>query len=310
MKPDVSVVIPSYERPKQTDRAVRSALRQRGVEIEIIVVDDASPTPVSLAEPLVASGRVRVLRLPDNRGAAGARNAGVAAASSDVIAFLDSDDFFLPDTLAERLAFFSAQDGAAPFLCAAGVWRWSPPRSAVLALPAEAADLETLAAGCWYFPGSTAIFSTAVWDLVGPLNPSLRRLEDLEWGIRLGLAGGRLIVAPQAAAVVTRSRPAGWRTVTKASDAIAAAFGPGSAQPLPATAWARLQAYIELEKANAARGEGRYGSMAESLLRSFAHVPRTRLHQRRWWTQRPAAQDELDLIATLSADVPRLTTGD
>ena len=301
LTPDVSVVIPSYQRPEQTARAVRSALRQSGVRAEIIVVDDASPTPVSLADPLLSGGQVRILRLPENRGAAGARNAGVEAARSEIIAFLDSDDFFLPDTLAQRLAFFRAQDSAVPFLCAAGVWRWSPPDSAILADPVGATDLATLASGCWYFPGSTALFSRKTWDLVGPLNTSLRRLEDLEWGIRLGLAGGRLLVAPQTAAVVTRSPPAGWQTVTKASKAIAAAFGPTSARPLPPVAWKRLQAYLQLEKANAARGEGRYGSTAGSLLRSFALVPRLRLHQQRWWAQRPARQDELAWIAALSA---------
>jgi cellulose synthase/poly-beta-1,6-N-acetylglucosamine synthase-like glycosyltransferase len=302
MKPDVSVVIPSYERPGQTARAVWSALQQPGVRVEVVVVDDASPTPLSLPERLVSSGHVRVLRLPENRGAAGARNAGVEASSSDVVAFLDSDDFFLPDTLAQRLAFFSSQDDTAPFMCAAGVWRWSPPGNAVLAMPVEADDLESLCAGCWYFPGSTALFSRKVWDLVGPLTPSLRRLEDLEWGIRLGLAGGRLIVSPSAAAVVTRSRPAGWRTVAAASEAILASFGLPSGQPLPPAPWRRLQAYLDLEKANAARGEGRYASTAVSLLCSFAHVPRLRLHQRRWWTQRRAEQAELAWIAALAAN--------
>jgi len=310
MKPDVSVVIPSYERPEQTARAVWSVLRQPGVQAEVVVVDDASPTPVSLADRLVSSGRVRVLRLPENRGAAGARNAGVEASRSDVIAFLDSDDFFLPDTLAQRLAFFSKQDDAAPFLCAAGVWRWSPPGDAVLAMPAEAADLEALAAGCWYFPGSTALFSRRVWDLVGPLTPSLRRLEDLEWGIRLGLAGGRLVVAPSAASVVTRSPPAGWQTVATSCEAILATFGPASSQPLPQAPWMRLQAYLELEKANAARGEGRYGSTAKSLLRSFAYAPRLRLHHRRWWTQRRAQQAELARIAALATDISGQAAGD
>src|SRR6516164_1943855 len=87
----VSVVIPVYERQTLAERALRSARSQDVDGMEIIAIDDA-------AEP-----RVRVLRHAQNRGAGRARDTGVGATQGEWIAFLDSDDYWLPGTLAPRL---------------------------------------------------------------------------------------------------------------------------------------------------------------------------------------------------------------
>lgn len=87
-------------------RAINSVLCQSLGDFELIVVDDASTdaTPSLLAA--VTDPRLRVLRLPQNRGAAGARNEGIQAAVGEWIAFQDSDDEWLPGKL-------EAQYGAA-----------------------------------------------------------------------------------------------------------------------------------------------------------------------------------------------------
>jgi glycosyltransferase involved in cell wall biosynthesis len=298
VKPDLSVIIPSFQRPLETIRATRSALNQRGLAVEIVVIDDASPTPLILPGDCQADERVRLLRLPDNQGAAAARNVGVEASRADAIAFLDSDDFFLPDTLAPRLTWFNERCRSAPLLCAAGVWRWSP-GNATLAVPVGASDLAWLAAGCWYFPGSTGLLSRETWEAVGPLNPSLRRLEDLDWGIRLGLAGGSLAIAPIVATVVSRSGPANLGPVAQASQLLISQFGPEAPRPLPTPAMRRLRAYLALERAYAALGERRHAQTLIEWVRSFAHVPRVHRHQRSWWAQRPATRAELEQIEQL-----------
>jgi len=93
---DVSVVIPAYNREAIIGRAVLSALNQRPHRAaEVIVVDDGSTDATAeVAERLGA----RVIR-QENKGEGGARNAGVAAATSTWIAFLDSDDEWLPQHL-------------------------------------------------------------------------------------------------------------------------------------------------------------------------------------------------------------------
>ena len=300
MRPDISIIIPTYMRPRRTCRAIRSALLQPGVRAEIIVVDDASPEPFQPDRALLDSN-VRLIRLGANRGPAGARNAGVAASTADVIAFLDSDDFFVPGTLGRRLAAFreiAAQDR--PHLLAATVWRWSPGRRPQEFTPVEADSLALLASGCWYFPGSTAIFARTTWNRVGPFDERLRRLEDLDWGIRLALAGGILRVTPEPAAVIERSPRAGLGHVEAAAAAILERYGAEGPMPLPPTALARLKAYLSLEKASSAFGERRHSEFMGHLASSFSDRPRLSLHLRRWWRWRLADRAEFRAIEHLA----------
>src|SRR5580658_4114105 len=101
----VSVVIPLYGRQALGERALRSARSQDVDGMEIIVVDDGSDPPSKLPADLASDPRVRLLRHEINQGAGRARDTGVAAAQGDWIAFLDSDDYWLPGTLTPRLEF-------------------------------------------------------------------------------------------------------------------------------------------------------------------------------------------------------------
>ena len=74
-QPMLSVIVPTYDRPAKTNRALRSILSQDFADLEIVVVDDGSPTPFTLADDLAADPRIRVLKQTTNRGAAAARNA-------------------------------------------------------------------------------------------------------------------------------------------------------------------------------------------------------------------------------------------
>jgi glycosyltransferase involved in cell wall biosynthesis len=101
----VSVIIPARNRASLIERAVRSVLTQTYQDFEIIVVDDGSTdnTPQTVAGLIREDRRVRFLRHDINRGAQAARNSGIRAALGNWIAFLDSDDEWLPDSLALRL---------------------------------------------------------------------------------------------------------------------------------------------------------------------------------------------------------------
>jgi len=108
----ISVIIPTYNRPEFTARAVRSALAQTHRDLEIIVVDDGSKDTVSAAA-WGEDPRVRMLRHETNRGVGAARNTGVRAARGEVVAFLDSDDYWLPEKLASQMELFTRQPDAA-----------------------------------------------------------------------------------------------------------------------------------------------------------------------------------------------------
>jgi len=94
----VSVIIPTYNRARCVGEAIDSVLVQEPPADEVIVVDDGSTDATSAV--LAAYGdRITVIR-QDNAGAAAARNTGLAHACGDWIAFLDSDDLWLPGRMA------------------------------------------------------------------------------------------------------------------------------------------------------------------------------------------------------------------
>jgi glycosyltransferase involved in cell wall biosynthesis len=104
MSDRVSAVIPTYNRSRMVCRAIDSALAQTHPDVEVIVIDDGSTDDT--AERLAAYGeRIRVIRQP-NAGVCAARNAGMALASGEFIAFLDSDDAWLEWKLAAQVAAF------------------------------------------------------------------------------------------------------------------------------------------------------------------------------------------------------------
>src|SRR5579863_5806919 len=102
MTPEVSVIIPTYNRRAMVREAVSSVLAQRDANFELIVVDDGSSDGTS--EMLADLKDVKVART-EHRGPAAARNRGVEVARAPLIAFLDSDDLWAPDKLRRQLAF-------------------------------------------------------------------------------------------------------------------------------------------------------------------------------------------------------------
>src|SRR5688572_28062706 len=94
--PAVSVVIPVYNRPDAVRRAIQSVLGQTDQDFEIIVVDDGSTEAVAAAVASIPDRRVRLIRHDRNRGGSAARNTGIRASKAPLVAFLDSDDEWMP----------------------------------------------------------------------------------------------------------------------------------------------------------------------------------------------------------------------
>lgn len=103
--PQVSVIIPTYNRADCVTRSIDSALSQTYKDYEIIVVDDGSTDNTKqILQSYVDKGLIRYI-YQDNAGCAAARNAGISDAKGEWIAFLDSDDVWLPDKLAEQMQY-------------------------------------------------------------------------------------------------------------------------------------------------------------------------------------------------------------
>lgn len=107
----VSVVIPCYRGAKWIEGCVESVLRQDHEDLEVLVVDDASPDDSAEIVRGIDDERVRLLRHDVNEGVAGARNTGIEAATGDYVGFLDQDDRWHADKLARQVAVF--EDGPA-----------------------------------------------------------------------------------------------------------------------------------------------------------------------------------------------------
>lgn len=99
--PLVSIVVPTYNRPRFLRRALASIERQQHAHLEIVVVNDAG---ADVSDVVAAFPRARLLTHASNRGLGAARNTGVAAARGAFIGFLDDDDALMPDHLTHTVA--------------------------------------------------------------------------------------------------------------------------------------------------------------------------------------------------------------
>ncbi len=113
MTPEVSVIVPAYNRCAMLLEAIASVLAQSAPAFELIVIDDGSTDGISENERLRRmSETIRIERI-DHRGPAAARNRGVALARAPLIAFLDSDDLWSPTKLERQFAFVRDNPGCA-----------------------------------------------------------------------------------------------------------------------------------------------------------------------------------------------------
>lgn len=104
--PRVSVIIPTYNRAHLVHEAVDSVLTQTFRDLEVIIVDDGSTDDTSAVLAMYTDPRVRVI-YQENQGKGAARNTGIRAACSEYVAFLDSDDLWLPHKLERQLAMLT-----------------------------------------------------------------------------------------------------------------------------------------------------------------------------------------------------------
>lgn len=106
--PTVSVIIPTYNRAHLIGRAIQSVLNQTYQDFELIIVDDGSTdnTEDIIKEFQKKDERIKRIRHDKNKGGSAARNTGIKAAKGDYIAFLDSDDEWLPQKINKQIVIF------------------------------------------------------------------------------------------------------------------------------------------------------------------------------------------------------------
>lgn len=102
----VSIIMPSYNTAKFISETIESVLAQTYTNWELIIVDDCSTDDTdAVVRPYLADGRIRYIKNEKNSGAAVSRNRALREAKGKWIAFLDSDDLWLPEKLEKQIAF-------------------------------------------------------------------------------------------------------------------------------------------------------------------------------------------------------------
>ncbi len=195
--PRVSVIIPAYKAAEFIGETLESVFAQTFTDFEAIVINDGSPDGEEL-EKAIAPFRERILYLKqDNRGPAGARNTGIRHARGKYVAFLDSDDCWLPDYLGSQMKLFEETPSLGVVYCDAEYF--GDPALAgktyMQTCPSNGpVTLETLIAGdCQVITSCTVALRQAVVDAgVFDERVDLRGCEDFDLWLRIVYRGGQI----------------------------------------------------------------------------------------------------------------------
>ncbi|WP_191560574.1 glycosyltransferase family 2 protein [Metabacillus idriensis] len=186
MTPKVSIIIPFYN-CAYVDQAVQSALNQTYENIEIIVVDDGSTAFVEKLGPFL--GEIYYIK-KENGGTATALNTGIQTASGDYIAWLSSDDYFLPDKISKQLSFMLDHQAEASFTNYDYV-----DKDFNIILPSNGPKISSAEDVYEEFMkwntinGCTVLLKKEIFEQLGYFNPDFRFTHDYEMWFRILLGG-------------------------------------------------------------------------------------------------------------------------
>jgi glycosyltransferase involved in cell wall biosynthesis len=207
-----------YNAANTIQRAIASALTQDWPNIEVVIVDDCSPDDSTevIEQAIAGIPNARLIRHEKNGGPAAARNTILAAAQGEFIVFFDDDDESRPDRLRvqyERLSNYEQACGTGLVACyASGTRRYQNGYELRIAaigsrpcVPVGEAAADYLLfngrrGGIFYGGGTPTCALMArhtTFEAVGGFDASLRRVEDVDFAIRLAMAGGHFVGCPE-----------------------------------------------------------------------------------------------------------------
>jgi glycosyltransferase involved in cell wall biosynthesis len=200
---EVSVLIPAYNCAATICRAIRSALQQTFQDFELVIVDDGSRDATVEMIATIVDPRIKVIRHAKNMGEAEARNTAVRSASGRFVAFLDSDDEWLPEKLSLQMDV--VHRGQEEIIAnVSGFFLIDEFNIRRKEIPIQPASwYKHLLMGCGLAPGTTLLVSRAAFEKVGYYDPCLPRYTDWDWLLRFTKLH-QLTVTPEPLAVIYR----------------------------------------------------------------------------------------------------------
>lgn len=197
-QPLVSVVIPAYNRENAIIPAIQSVLDQGVDDIEILVVDDCSTDGTVKAIQTLTDPRINLIQHEKNKGEAGARNTGIHAAKGKYIAYLDSDDQWLPGKLKAQLEVMEKASNDVGGVYTLHYRLYQNGRKSIGGR--GHVDFETmLTKGASISAGNTLMFRRDLLSQVGDYDENAPLYVDWDWLLRfLKVANLELIAEPYA----------------------------------------------------------------------------------------------------------------
>jgi len=186
MKPTVSIVVPTYNRAHYLGQAIDSILSQTYTDYEIIVIDDGSTDHTAELVKAMSDPRIRYI-FQENQGISGARNTGVQTARGRYIAFLDSDDVWLPDLLQAAVETLDTDPAIGLVYARAQAFdREGTPLPQKTGAPPKFAD-DPLQSALWgdFVTTITVVVRRELLERVGPFDETMKGNEDWDMWIRL-----------------------------------------------------------------------------------------------------------------------------
>ena len=190
MKPLITVVAPTWNRPRLLERSLDSIARQGHRPLEVLVVDDGDGAADTVARWRAGAAFELPAATLDNRGAGqvAARNLGVAQAKGEIVAFLDDDDFWSDSTYLGRVAAALAGPYGAAFASGRIVVEDEAMRLSDSLEFAAVADAKSIRKDNQILISGFA-FARRLFAELGPFDASLPYYWDWDWHLRLFAAG-------------------------------------------------------------------------------------------------------------------------
>jgi glycosyltransferase involved in cell wall biosynthesis len=207
--PLVSVIIPAYNVAAFIGETVRSATAQNYQPFEVIVIDDGSPDAPALRSALEPYAAQIILLEQENRGVAAARNAGLRAARGEYVAFLDGDDVWVPEFLAEQVKLIRSNGGYDLVYANAFHFGDGWERTTYMETSPSVGDVtcESLLAGrCNVISSTVLARREAIFD-AGLFDESLRSSEDFDLWVRISKRNGSRLTYQRQVLAGYRHRP-------------------------------------------------------------------------------------------------------
>jgi len=172
----VTIIIPVFNRADILPRAIKSSLSQTYQNIELIIIDDGSTDNIEEIVKGFRDSRIQYIRFSKNRGASAARNTGIKSSRGDFIAFLDSDDEYLPEKIEKSLKIFKGLARNTGMVCS-NFWKIEGKEKKL--------GVHKKIKPNYQFPSiSTWVLQKEVFEKIGLFDERLRAEEDREFMFR------------------------------------------------------------------------------------------------------------------------------